>query len=114
MIALLAGSWHRHDKFAVFLADKILGRIGSTAISSFFSITNHELFRRLKVEANFSAGRGILWRARLLCVVWGQIYQLDLGNFVARSVYRFDRANAPRTNSIECVEVPRLVVLRPR
>jgi ABC-type antimicrobial peptide transport system permease subunit len=28
MIALLAESWHRDDKFAVFLGDKILGRIG--------------------------------------------------------------------------------------
>ena len=28
LIALLTGPWHRDDKFAVFLGDKIFGRIG--------------------------------------------------------------------------------------
>src|SRR5204863_8214290 len=50
-LSLFTGFRHRNDKFAVFLRDKILGRIGRTAVLIFFLNHNYELLRRFKVEA---------------------------------------------------------------
>ena len=100
-IALFTGSRHRNDKFAVFLRDKILGRIGRTAVLIFFLNHNYKLLRRFKVEANFSAIGGILRRRRLFYVVRSQIHQLDFGNFVARStrLHHFVKANNHRVGA---------------
>src|SRR5438034_2679669 len=69
--------------------------------SSFFSITITSFLVGLRLRQTFPPEGEFLRRARLLCVVWRQIHQLDFGDFVARSarLHHLVKANNHRVGA---------------